>query len=67
MIQSPTHEVCTRRANRPLSGMLAFAAGAVNAGDCLIATVMVQSAVAPPPLWQDVGERLHRRNGGRSS
>lgn len=24
MIQSPTHKVCSRRANRPLSGRLAF-------------------------------------------
>ncbi|MBW8471449.1 MAG: hypothetical protein K0M67_24575 [Thiobacillus sp.] len=49
MIQSPNHKVCSRRANRPLSGWLAF-----KPVD-FIATVplaMVLSAVAAPP-WQD--------------
>lgn len=63
MIQSPTHKLRTRRANRPLGGWLAFK----HVG--FIATVplaMVLSAVAAPPPWQDVGDGLRRWNGGRS-
>jgi hypothetical protein len=69
MIQSPTHKLRSRRANRPLGGWLAFVAGTANAGDGFITTIplaVVLSAEAAPPLWQDVGDGLRRRNGERS-
>ena len=55
MIQSLTHKVRTRRANRQLGGLLAFVAGATNAGGFLA-----------PMLERMKAQRHHGRSGIRA-